>query len=147
MTMTRHAGTPLIDAATTLVGWINYSATDPFERTRVSGEVVRLSTMLDASSHFTLVASHPGHSVAVTVVVELAPVLRDGTMGSWIAAATVAIPAEGGRIETMIGGHGLSVASADLDDVDLPALCFARASVSPATPNGCYVGLTATVPA
>lgn len=28
-----HQGNKLIDAATTLVGWVNYNATDPFERT------------------------------------------------------------------------------------------------------------------
>ena len=44
-----HQGNKLINAATTLVGWVNYNATDPFERTRVSAEVVRLTTPLDAA--------------------------------------------------------------------------------------------------
>ena len=35
------SGNKLIDAVTTLVGWINYSDTDPFVRTRVSAEIVR----------------------------------------------------------------------------------------------------------
>jgi hypothetical protein len=37
--------------------------------------VVNLGTDLDASSSFVLVASHPGHSKAVTVTLELAPLL------------------------------------------------------------------------
>ena len=38
-----------LDALTTLVGWINSTATDPLERTRLSNEVVRISTPLDAA--------------------------------------------------------------------------------------------------
>jgi hypothetical protein len=85
--------TRLLDAQTVLVGWINHSATDCYEHTRSSGDVVNLGTDLDATSSFVLVASHPGHSAAVTVTLELAPLLPDGTAGSWITAAAVAIPA------------------------------------------------------
>ena len=44
---------------------------------------------------FSLLVSHPGHSDAVTVVLHLAPELRDGTMGTFVPVATVAVPAEG----------------------------------------------------
>jgi hypothetical protein len=93
------SGNKLIDAVTTLVGWINYSATDPFERTRVSAEIVRLSVPLDTVEHFTLLFSHPGAAAAVTAVLQVAPLLKDGTTGTWVTAATVAIPAAGGQIE------------------------------------------------
>ena len=65
----------LLDAQTVLVGWINHSATDCYEHSRSSGDVINLGTDLDASSSFVLVASHPGHSKAVTVTLELAPLL------------------------------------------------------------------------
>lgn len=136
--------TPLIDAATALVGWINYNATDPFERTRISGEVVKLTTRLDAASSFMLVASHPGAVGAVTVQLQLAPELKDGTVGTWVTAATVSIPAIGGRVETILSGGSLAVAPADAANVLLPAFAYARANVTPSTPSGCYVGLTAT---
>jgi hypothetical protein len=81
--MTTQA-TRLLDAQTVLVGWINHSATDCYEHSRSSGDVINLGTDLDASCSFVLVASHPGHSDAVTVTLELAPLLADGTAGSWI---------------------------------------------------------------
>ena len=84
--MTTQA-TRLLDAQTVLVGWINHSATDCYEHSRSSGDVINLGTDLDASCSFVLVASHPGHSDAVTVTLELAPLLADGTAGSWITAA------------------------------------------------------------
>ncbi|MCP9826695.1 hypothetical protein KBY78_15090, partial [Synechococcus sp. EJ6-Ellesmere] len=78
--MTSQA-TRLLDAQTVLVGWINHSATDCYEHTRSSGDVVNLGTDLDAASSFVLVASHPGHSEAVTVTLELAPLLaREGPL-------------------------------------------------------------------
>ncbi len=135
-------GNKLIDAITTLVGWVNYSATDPFERTRVSAEVVRLTTPLDAAADFTLLASHPGAAAAVTVVLALAPLLKDGTIGTWVTAATVAIPAAGGRIEAPISGGNLAVAPADAANVMLPAFYYARATITPSTPNGAHVSLT-----
>ena len=72
---------------------------------------------------------------------------RDGTIGSWVVAATVALPAEGGRVEAFISGRDIQLNAADLADVDLPAVCFAKAEVSPETPEGMHVGLTATLPA
>jgi len=141
--MALSTGTRLIDAATVLVGWINYSATDPFERTRVSGEVVKLSTALDAAGYFSLIASHTGATAAITVLLELAPLLEDGTPGSFVEAATAAIPAGGGRIETVISGGSLLPAAADTANVISPAFYFARASLTPETPTGAFVGLTA----
>jgi hypothetical protein len=91
-----------LDALTTLVGWINSSATDPLERTRLSNEVVRMSTPLDTAEQVTLVTSHPGASSAITVVLALAPLLKDGSTGTFVNAATVVIPAVGGLIETVI---------------------------------------------
>ena len=140
-------GNPLIDAETTLVGWTNRSAIRNTEHTFLSGEEVLLNTKLDAASRFSLVASHPGAPAAVEVELLLAPVLRDGTTGSWISAATVALPAEGGRVEAFLSGRDIQLNAADLADVDVPALCFAKALVSPATPVGMHVGLTATIPA
>lgn len=138
-----HQGNKLIDAATTLVGWINSSATPhEGERTRTSGEVVRLSTPLDAAQHFSVIASHPGAAAAVTVVVDLAPLLKDGTTGTWVTAATVAIPAAGGQVEAPIAGGSLAVAPADAANVELPAFVFARATLTPSTPNGAHVSLT-----
>ena len=109
--MTSQA-TRLLDAQTVLVGWINHSATDCYEHTRSSGDVVNLGTDLDATSSFVLVASHPGHSGAVTVTLELAPLLADGNAGSWITAAAVAIPAAGGKVEAIISGAALPAAGA-----------------------------------
>ena len=140
-------GNPLLDAETTLVGWTNRSAIRNLERTFLSGEEVLLTTKLDAASRFSLVVSHPGADSPVEVELLLAPVLRDGTIGSWVVAATVALPAEGGRVEAFISGRDIQLNPADLTDVDLPAVCFAKALVSPATPEGMHVGLTATVPA
>jgi hypothetical protein len=93
------------------------------------------------------VASHPGAPAAVEVELLLAPVLRDGTTGSWISAATVALPAEGGRVEAFLSGHDIQIAPADLPNLDLPAVCFAKALVTPTTPAGMHVGLTATIAA
>jgi hypothetical protein len=145
--MTYANGNPLIDAETTLVGWTNRSAIRNSERTYIAGEEVLLNTKLDAASRFSLVVSHPGAEAPVEVELQLAPVLRDGTTGSWIAAATVALPAEGGRVEAFLSGRDLQLNAADLADVDLPAVCFAKALVSPSTPEGMHVGLTATIPA
>lgn len=145
--MTRLKANALLDAATVLVGWTNRSATRDTEKVFVSGEVVRLNTKLDAAVRFSLLASHPGHSVSVTVVLHLAPQLRDGTMGTFVPVATVAVPAEGGLVEAYISGHDVQLDAADVDNADLPALCFAKAIVTPSTPEGLVVGLTATLPA
>ncbi len=145
--MTYGNGNPLIDAETTLVGWTNRSAIRNSEHTFLSGEEVLLNTKLDAASRFSLVASHPGADGAVEVELQLAPVLRDGTTGSWISAAAVALPAEGGRVEAFISGRDIQLNAADLADVDLPAVCFAKALLTPETPEGMHVGLTATIPA
>jgi hypothetical protein len=140
-------GIPLLDAATLLVGWSNRTASRPAEKVFVSGEVVELSTKLDASNRFSLIAAHPGHNQAVTVLLEVAPRLRDGRMGTFVGVASVAIPAEGGQVEAHIDGQDLQMDPADLPNADPPALCFARAIVSPSTPEGMVVGLTATLPA
>ena len=140
-------GIPLLDAATLLVGWSNRTASRPAEKVFVSGEVVELSTKLDASNRFSLIAAHPGHNQAVTVLLEVAPRLRDGRMGTFVGVASVAIPAEGGQVEAHIDGQDLQMDPADLPNADPPALCFARAIVSPSTPEGMVVGLTATMPA
>jgi hypothetical protein len=140
-------GIPLLDAATLLVGWSNRTASRPAEKVFVSGEVVELSTKLDASNRFSLIAAHPGHNQAVTVLLEVAPRLRDGRMGTFVPVASVAIPAEGGQVEAHIDGQDLQMDPADLPNADPPALCFARAIVSPSTPAGMVVGLTATLPA
>jgi hypothetical protein len=145
--MSAYKAIPLLDAATVLVGWTNRSANRDTEKLFASGEVVRLNTKLDATLHFTLMVSHPGHSVAVETQLELAPVLRDGTMGTFVGVATVAIPAEGGRVEAYISGKDIQLDAADRDNVDGAALCFARAIVSPSMPEGMVVGLTATLPA
>ena len=109
-----------LDALTTLVGWISSSATDPFERTRLSNEVVRLSTPLDAAEQITLATSHPGAGSPITVV----------------------IPAVGGLIETVINPANLILAGTDGANSKAPCLFFARATVSPTTPPGCHVSLT-----
>jgi hypothetical protein len=145
--MTYGNGNPLIDAETTLVGWTNRSAIRNHEHTFLAGEEVLLNTKLDAASRFSLVASHPGAEGPVEVELQLAPVLRDGTTGSWISAVRVALPAEGGRVEAFLSGRDIQLNPADLADVDLPAVCFAKALVSPATLEGMHVGLTATIPA
>ena len=145
--MTYGNGNPLLDAETTLVGWTNRSAIRGHEHTFLSGEEVLLNTKLDAASRFSLVVSHPGADGPVEVELQLAPVLRDGTTGSWVTAAKVALPAEGGRVEAFLSGHDIQLSAADLADVDLPAVCFAKALVTPATPEGMHVGLTATIPA
>jgi hypothetical protein len=145
--MTYANGNPLLDAETTLVGWTNRSAIRGFEYIFISGEEVLLNTKLDAASRFSLVANHAGADAAVEVELQLAPVLRDGSTGNWISAATVAIPAEGGRVEAFLSGRDIQLNTADLADVDLPAVCFAKALVTPATPEGMHVGLTATIPA
>lgn len=75
-------GNRLLDAATTLVGWVNYSATDPYCRTLENATTVKLSTPLEAAKAFTFIASHPGAQEAVTFVLEVAPALEDGTVGS-----------------------------------------------------------------
>ena len=131
-----------LDALTTLVGWINSTATDPLERTRLSNEVVRLTTPLDAAEQITLVTSHPGAGSPITVVLALAPLLKDGSTGTFVNAATVVIPAVGGLIETVINPANLVLAGADGANSKAPCLFFARATVSPTTPPGCHVSLT-----
>jgi len=135
--------TRLLDAQTVLIGWINHSATDCYEHIRTSGETVNLGTDLDAATSFVLVASHPGHSEAVTVTLELAPLLADGTAGTWMSAAAVAIPAAGGKVETTIGGQDLQPDPADAESAVPPCIRLARAVVSPASPEGMFVALTA----
>ena len=135
--------TRLLDAQTVLVGWINHSATDCYEHSRSSGDVVNLGTDLDATSAFVLVASHPGHSQAVTVTLELAPLLDDGSAGTWITASAVAIPAAGGKVEAAISGAALLLNPADSELITPPCLRLARAVVSPASPVGMTVALTA----
>ena len=145
--MTRLKANALLDADTVLVGWTNRSATRSTDKVFASGEVVKLNTKLDSAARFSLLVSHPGHSAAVTVVLHLAPQLRDGTRGTFIPVATVAVPAEGGRVEAYISGHDIQLIAADVANADLPALCFAKAVVTPSTPEGMVVGLTATLPA
>jgi hypothetical protein len=91
-----------------------------------------------------LVASHPGHSEAVTVTIELAPLLDDGSAGTWITASAVAIPAAGGKVEATISGAALLLNPADSELITPPCLRLARAIVSPATPSGMCVALTAS---
>ena len=112
--MTYGNGNPLLDAETTLVGWTNRSAIRNHEHTFLSGEEVLLNTKLDTASRFSLVVSHPGADSPVEVELLLAPVLRDGTTGSWISAATVALPAEGGRVEAFLSGRDLQLNAAGL---------------------------------
>jgi len=145
--MSPYKPTPRLDAGTILVGWSNHSATRGSEKLFVSGEGVRLNTKLDATTRFSMLVSHPGHSEAVTVVLHLAPVLRDGTMGTFVPVATVALPAEGGKVEAYISGQDVLLDPADVDNVNGPSLCFAKAVVTPATPDGLVVGLSATLPA
>ena len=136
-----------IDAAATLVGWINHTATDPNERTIAGGTTVKLSTPLDAADVFTFVAAHPGHAAAVTFTLEVAPELLNGTMGTWVQAAEVAIPAGGGRVEAPLNGGNLAVAPADADDVGAYSVVFARCLMTnpsdvTVSPAGAYAGLT-----
>ena len=145
--MTYGNGNPLIDAETTLVGWTNRSAIRNSERTYLSGEEVMLQTKLDAASRFALVANNPGSEMPIEVKVSFAPLLRDGTIGTWVDGATVALPSEGGRVEAYLCGYNITLDAADLADLDLPAVCFAKAEVLPATPEGMHVGLTATIAA
>ncbi|TGG94455.1 MAG: hypothetical protein ERJ67_02780 [Aphanocapsa feldmannii 277cV] len=143
--MSRRAGNPLLDAATTLVGMTQRNALRNSERQFSAGEEVRLGTRLDAAARFSLLASHPGHTEAVQVELQLAPLLRDGSSGTYVSAATVALPAEGGRVELCICGEEIGIDPADEALVDLPAVCFAKALVTPSTPAGMNVGLTATM--
>ena len=81
------------------------------------------------------------------MLLEVAPHRRDGRTGTYVGVASVAIPAEGGRVEAHINGQDIQLDPADAANADPPALCFARAIVSPSTPEGMTVGLTATLPA
>lgn len=140
----RGDGTRLLDAQTVLVGWINHSATDEDQHQRHSGDVIDLGTDLDASAGFVMVASHPGAADAVTVRLELAPLLADGAVGRFISACAVAIPAAGGKVEAVLAGGSLQADPADgAVVVPAPNLRFARALVSPSTPAGMLVALTA----
>jgi len=142
-----HRGNPLIDAETTLVGVIAHGALRPAPKRFVSGEVVRLTTKLDAAARFTLVASHSSHTAAVTVDLQLAPLLIDGATGTFVSAVKVSLPAEGGRVEAYLSGRDISIAAADQTRVQWPCICFAKAVVTPSTPVDLHVGLTATIPA
>jgi len=142
--MPASMGNKIIDAETTLVGWINASANNPTERTRASAEVVRLSVPLETCNLFTLLASHPGHTAAITVVLALAPLLKDGSIGSFVTAATVAVPASGGRVEATIDGDSLAPVAGDVANAVSPGFYFARATITPSTPVGAHVSLTAT---
>ncbi len=130
------------DALTGLVGWINHSASDCYEHICSSGEIINLVTDLDTIVAFSRVASHPGYNEAVTVSLELAPLLPDGNAGTWINAAAVAIPAPGGKVETTIRGHDLHPDPADAGSAVPPCFRLARASVAPDSPEGMFVGLT-----
>jgi len=72
-------GNKLIDAGYTLVGWINYSATDPFERVRVSAEVVKIARRSDAkrSLHAFLLSTR-ALLLAVTFFAGAGAELKDG---------------------------------------------------------------------
>jgi hypothetical protein len=109
---------------------IAHGALRPAPKKFVSGEVVRLTTKLDAAARFTLVASHSSHTAAVTVDLQL-----------------VSLPAEGGRVEAYLSGRDISIAAADQTRVQWPCICFAKAVVTPSTPADLHVGLTATIPA
>ena len=50
-------------------------------------------------------------------------------------------------MEAFLSGHDIQIAPADLPNLDLPAVCFAKALVTPTTPAGMHVGLTATIAA
>ncbi len=137
----------LIDAAATLIGWINHTATDEDERTIAPNTTVMLSTPLDAADVFTFVASHPGSATAVTFTLEVAPLKQDGTMGTWVEVAQVAIPAAGGRVESPINGRLLTVAAPDAGTVDEHSLYYARCQTTDTVPapvvvTGAYAGLT-----
>lgn len=139
-----YSAAPVLDAAAVLVGWTNHSAERPSEKLFVSGETVRLSTLLDAVKCFSLVAAHPGHPTPVTVQLQVAPLRRDGRIGTWINASSLVLPARGGRLEALVNGRELVLAPADQGLVDLPCLAYARALITPVTPTGLVVGLTAT---
>jgi len=138
----------LLDAATTLIGWVNYSA-EPHveERVIAANTTIKITTPLDAADAFTFVASHSGHDAAVTFSLEVAPEKRDGTIGTWVQVAQVAIPAPGGRVEAPLNGSLLAVDAADVDDVGDYSFYYARALMSdpseePVTLAGAYAGLT-----
>lgn len=139
---------PLLDAATTLIGWVNHSA-EPHvgERVIAANTTVRISTPLDAADAYTFVASHPGHSTPVTFTLEVAPEKHDGSIGTWLQVTQVAIPAPGGRVEAPLNGSLLTVDAADADDVGEYCVYYARASMrdpsaEPVSPAGAYAGLT-----
>lgn len=71
----------------------------------------------------------------------------DGSLGSFQSAATVSLPAEGGRVEAFISGHDLQIDAADADQVQWPCMAAAKAIASPGTPADLSCGLTATLPA
>lgn len=135
-------GNRLLDAATTLVGWVNHSASDPYCRTLENATTVKLSTPLEAAEAFTFVASHPGADAPVTFVLEVAPELEDGTVGSWVNVATVAVPAEGGQVEAPISCSSLQADVADAELLAHPTFLYARAQLTPEGVSGAYAGLT-----
>jgi hypothetical protein len=136
-------GNRLLDASTTLLGWVNYSA-EPHveERVIAAGTAVKLTTPLDAAGTFTFLANHPGHSDPITYTLELAPERRDGTIGTWFQAAEVAIPAAGGTVEAPISGAMLQIAAPDAPLSPEYSVLYARVSVAPSAPDGAYAGLT-----
>ena len=143
----RARSNPLLDAATVLIGPVAAGADRPVAEQRASGTEVLLSTKLDAAVRFSLICCHSGHDQAVTVELQLAPQRMDGSLGSFQSAATVSLPAEGGRVEAFISGHDLQIDAADADQVQWPCMAAARAIASPGTPADLTCGLTATLPA
>jgi hypothetical protein len=135
-------GNRLLDASTTLLGWINHTATDQNERVIAAGTAVKLNTPLDAAGTLTFVANHPGHSDPVTFTLQLAPERRDGTIGTWFQASEVAIPAAGGTVEAPISGAMLQIAAPDVPLSPEHSVFYARVQTTPAAPAGAYAGLT-----
>jgi hypothetical protein len=135
-------GNRLLDASTTLLGWINHTATDQNERVIAAGTAVKLNTPLDAAETFTFLANHPGHTDPVTYTLELAPERRDGTIGTWFQVSEVAIPAAGGTVEAPISGFALQIAAPDVPLSPDYSVLYARVAVTPSAPEGAYAGLT-----
>jgi hypothetical protein len=147
-----HTEQPLLDAATTLVGFVN-KGIERDALTLASGTAVKLSTPLDAARHFTALASHPGgHHAAVTIDIQVAPQLSSGAVGTYVTVASMALPATGGVVQSTINGQVIAAAVGDVGNFTPPAFIYAKAVVTSGsapltTPAGMYVGLTATVAA
>ena len=121
----RARSNPLLDAVTVLIGPVAAGADHPVAEQRASGTEVLLSTKLDAAVRFSLICCYSGHDQAVTVDLQLAPQRIDGSLGSYQSAATVSLPAEGGRVEAFISGHDLQIDAADADQVQWPCMAAA----------------------